>query len=145
MTENHDDPVARASVLVDATPEQVWKALTDPALVKQYFFGTTVTTDWQQGSPITYAGEWDGKPYEDKGVVLDVDEPRLLVTSFFSPMSGKEDVPENYQRVIYRVEPETGGTRVSVEQDNNADADAAAHSSANWQTILDGLAVVVRG
>ena len=143
MTENHDDLVARASVLVDATPEQVWRALTDPALVKQYFFGTTVTTDWQQGSPITYAGEWDGKPYEDKGVVLDVDEPRLLVTSFFSPMSGKEDVPENYQRVIYRVEPETGGTRVSVEQDNNADADAAAHSSANWQTILDGLAGVV--
>ncbi|MFB2599555.1 SRPBCC domain-containing protein [Herbiconiux sp. P17] len=140
MTEN---TIARASTVVDATPEQVWQALTDPAIVKQYFFGTTVTSDWQVGSPISYAGEWEGKAYEDKGEVLEVDEPRLLVTSFFSPTSGKPDVPENYQKVAYRIEAAHGGTRVSVEQDNNADEEAAAHSSGNWQMILDGLAGVV--
>ncbi|SDZ50564.1 SRPBCC domain-containing protein [Herbiconiux ginsengi] len=143
MTENANDSIARAGVVVDATPEQVWRALTDPAIVKEYFFGTTVTSDWQVGSPITYSGEWEGTAYEDKGEVLEVDEPRRLVTSFFSPSSGKADVPENYQKVTYLVEAVEGGTRVSVEQDNNADADAAAHSSANWQMILDGLAGVV--
>lgn len=136
------DTIARAEKRVDATPEQVWRALTDPELVKAYFFGTTVTTDWQVGSPITYAGEWDGKAYEDKGTVLEVEVPRLLVTDFFSPMSGKADVPENYQRVTYRLEADEGGTRVSVEQDNNADSAAAEHSSSNWQSILDGLAEV---
>jgi len=58
------------------------------------------------------------------------------------PMSGKADVPENYQKVSYFVEETDGGTRVSVEQDNNADEEAAAHSSGNWQMILDGLAGV---
>jgi uncharacterized protein YndB with AHSA1/START domain len=140
--ENSEGPIARASVVVDATPEQAWRALTDPALVKEYFFGTTVTTDWRVGSPVTYSGEWEGKPYEDKGEVLEVDEPHRLVTSFFSPTSGKADAPENYQRVTYLIEKTDAGTRVSVEQDNNADEAAAAHSSGNWQMILDGLAGV---
>jgi uncharacterized protein YndB with AHSA1/START domain len=140
MTEH----IARADKRMDATPEQVWRALTDPELVKEYFFGTTLSTDWKVGSPITYSGEWEGKPYEDKGKVLEVDEPRLLVTSFFSPMSGKPDVPENYQTVTYRIEPAAAGdgVHVTVEQDNKADAEAAEHSSSNWQSMLDGLAGV---
>jgi len=32
-------------------------------------------TDWTPGSPIPWSGEWDGKPYEDKRMVVAVDEP----------------------------------------------------------------------
>lgn len=136
------DFVAKAMKVVDADPEQCWRALTDPALVKEYFFGTTVESDWQIGSPVTYSGEWEGKPYQDHGTVLDRAEPLRLVTSFFSPMSGKEDVPENYQRVSYRIQPVDGGCRVTVEQTGNDSEEAAEHSSSNWQMILDGLAQV---
>ena len=31
-----------ASVEISASPGQVWNALTDPDLIRQYFFGTTV-------------------------------------------------------------------------------------------------------
>jgi uncharacterized protein YndB with AHSA1/START domain len=132
--------LARASMSTSAEPEAVWRALTDPELVKQYFFGTHVETDWQEGSPITYRGEWEGRPYEDKGVVLEVDRPRRLVTSFFSPSSGLPDVPENYQTVIFQITATQDGSSVIVTQDNNRDAEAAEHSSANWQMVLDGLA-----
>lgn len=134
--------IAKASLTVNAGPDQVWRALTDPDLVKDYFFGTTVTSDWQVGSPVTYTGEWDGQPYEDRGVVVEADPPLLLITTFFSPASGKADVPENHQRVTYRIQPIDGGCRVSVEQDNNDSEEAAERSSSSWMTILEGLATV---
>ncbi len=139
---NAENRLATASAVVSATPQQVWRSLTEPSLVKEYFFGTEVATDWKPGSAITYTGEYEGKAYEDKGVVLDVEEPRLLRTSFFSPMSGLPDVPENYQNVTYRIEAADQGSKVTITQDHNASAEAAEHSSANWQTILDGLAKV---
>lgn len=134
---------AHASVHVDATPETVWRALTEPEIVKQYFFGTTVESGWQLGDSISYRGEWEGKSYEDRGTVLEVEPPRLLVTSFFSPSSGLPDVPENRQKVSYEITATDSGSTVSITQDNNADADGAEHASANWQAVLDGLAKVV--
>ncbi|WP_434612092.1 SRPBCC family protein [Arthrobacter sp. A5] len=139
---NAEDRLAMASAVVSATPQQVWRSLTEPSLVKEYFFGTEVATGWKQGSAITYTGEYEGKAYEDKGAVLEVDEPRLLRTSFFSPMSGLPDVPEYYQHVTYRIEAADQGSKVTITQDHNASDEAAEHSSANWQTILDGLARV---
>lgn len=134
--------LAQASVRVDTAPEAVWRALTEPELVKEYFFGTTLETDWVVGSPIVYRGEWQGKAYEDKGVVLEADRPRRLVSTYFSAMSGLPDVPENYQTVTYELAPEGSGTRLTVTQDNNRDDEAAEHSSANWTAVLDGLAAV---
>jgi uncharacterized protein YndB with AHSA1/START domain len=46
--------LAQASVWVDVVPDVVWRALTEPELVKEYFFGTTLVTDWAVGSPIVY-------------------------------------------------------------------------------------------
>src|SRR5437016_6516027 len=97
------DLVATAEVTIDAAAEKVWRALTEPESIAQFMFGARVTTDWQPGSPITYDGEWKGKPYRDKGTVLEVDPNRLLKTTHFSPLSGKADVPENYNVVTYEL------------------------------------------
>lgn len=64
--------VAETQVTIHAPVDAVWRALTEPELVKQYLYGTQVETDWQVGSPITWRGEWKGQPYEDKGEVLAV-------------------------------------------------------------------------
>ena len=47
---------------------EVWKALTEPALIKQYLFGTDTVTDWKKGSAIVYSGVYQGKSYQDKGL-----------------------------------------------------------------------------
>ena len=52
-------------ITFDEPISKVWKGLTDPALVKQYFFGTNLKSDWKVGSRITFSGEWDGKTYVD--------------------------------------------------------------------------------
>jgi uncharacterized protein YndB with AHSA1/START domain len=140
---------AHATVHVAATPEAVWRALTEPALVARYFFGTTLRTDWRVGSPIVYAGEWQGNAYEDRGTVLEVNAPRRLVTDYFSPSSGLPDEPANHQTVVYAIAPDSaedgGGCTVTIDQDNNRDVEGAAHASANWQAVLDGLADVAAG
>jgi uncharacterized protein YndB with AHSA1/START domain len=137
--------VAKASTKINASPSKVWEALTKPELIKQYLFGTEVTTDWKVGSPITYKGIWQGKAYEDKGKILEVEPERLLVSTFWSALSGLPDIPENYNTVRYELSPEDGGTRLSIIQDNNATQEAAEHSEQNWNIVLDGLKKLLEG
>jgi uncharacterized protein YndB with AHSA1/START domain len=134
---------AETSILVAAPPQAVWHALTDPATIAEYLYGTQVSTDWKKGSAIVYRGEWDGKPYEDKGTILEIDPPRVLVTSYYSPLSGKPDSPESYQNVTYALAPEASGTRVTVTQDGCADRAEADRMVENWGMTLDGLKRVV--
>jgi len=130
---------ARAATIIDAPASKVWEALTRPELIQQYMFGTQVTTDWQVGSPITYSGTWQGKFYQDKGVVLRVEPDKLLVSTFWSSLSGLPDLPENYNTVRYELEPDGDRTMLTVVQDNNATPEDADHSAQNWSTVLDGL------
>ena len=136
MKESH---VAKAATTIDAPMMKVWEALTNPEIIRQYLFGTEVTTDWQVGSPITYRGEWEGKTYEDKGEVLQVEPEKLLVSTFWSSLSGLPDIPENYKTVRYELAPEGNRTRLMVSQDNNASLEEADHSEQNWKTVLEGI------
>ena len=137
--------VAKATIIINAPISKVWDALTKPDLIKQYLFGTEVTTDWQVGSPITYKGIWKGKTYEDKGKVLQVEPGRLLVSTFWSSLAGLPDVPENYKTVRYELSAEGGGTRLTITQDNNDTQEDANHSEQNWKMVLDGMKKLLEG
>jgi uncharacterized protein YndB with AHSA1/START domain len=95
--------IAKASINIKCSPTKIWEALTNPELIKQYFFGTEVTTNWIVGSPITYKGVWNGQPYEDKGLILEIVPDKTLLSSYWSSMAGLEDVPENYKTVKYEL------------------------------------------
>jgi uncharacterized protein YndB with AHSA1/START domain len=135
--------VARQSIVIQAPPARVWKALTDPALIKEYLFGTKVSSDWKAGSQIRYRGVWEGKSYEDKGIVLKAEPRKVLESTYWSSMSGLPDVPENYKVVRYELTPEQGGTRLTVTQDNNATEAERDHSERNWKMVLEGLKELV--
>src|SRR5919106_4099142 len=104
--------VAQLSTAIDAPIAKVWDALINPATIKQYMFGTNVTSEWKEGSQITWKGEWQGKSYEDKGVILRLEPERLIQYSHFSPLSGLLDVPANYHTVTITLSQEGRGTHV---------------------------------
>ena len=141
MTEH----IAHAEVEIAAPAQQVWDALTDPEAIAQFMFGARVDTDWQEGSPITWTGEYDGKPFQDKGEVLEVVPASRLRLTHFSPLSGADDVPESYHTLDSRLADTGARTRVTLDQDGNDSPEQAAQFSANWQSMLDQLKEYVEG
>jgi uncharacterized protein YndB with AHSA1/START domain len=136
---------AQASTTIHAPASRVWEALTDPQLIRQYFFGTNVVTDWKVGSPIYYRGEWEGRSYEDKGTVLEFEPNKRLVSTHWSPLAGVPDIPENYHTVTYLLDEHDGSTEVTILQDNNASEEEKQHSEQNWRMLLEGLKKLVEG
>ncbi|HEX3090150.1 MAG TPA: SRPBCC domain-containing protein [Ilumatobacteraceae bacterium] len=144
------DITASTSIVVDRPRHQVWKALTEPDLVKQYFMGATVKTDWQVGHPITFSGKWKDKTFEDKGEILTFEPEQEMSYSHWSPLSGAADTPDNYHVVHISLDDAgSGGTKVTLEQSNlkggvtEADKASRADYEKNWSSTLEGLKKVV--
>ena len=131
--------IAQAHITINAPIARVWDALVNPEMIKQYLFGTNAVSDWKEGSPIVWKGEWEGKPYEDKGVILQLKPERVLQYSHFSPLSGQADVPANYHIVTIELSPEEKGTILLLSQDNNATEEDREHSEKMWGMMLTGL------
>jgi uncharacterized protein YndB with AHSA1/START domain len=131
--------VAHTTTVIEAPLTDVWDALVNPGTVKQYMFGTDVISDWKEGSSIVWRGAWQGKPYEDKGVILRLEPGRRLQYSHFSPLSGLPDSPDNYHTVTIELSQTPPMTHVSLSQDNNATEQAREHSEKNWQIMLANL------
>ncbi|HMG82169.1 MAG TPA: SRPBCC family protein [Ferruginibacter sp.] len=130
---------ATASIAIDTYPVKVWEALTTPSIIKQYFFGTDVSSDWKVGGQIFFRGEWQGKKYEDKGTIVSIIPNKLFKYNYWSSMSGIEDKPENYVLITYDLHATEGGTRLIITQDNVPDEKMKEHSEQNWMKVLTDL------
>ncbi len=133
----------RATVLIDAPPEKVWEALTNPEIIRKYFFGTNTITDWKVGGPIRFTGEFQGTRYEDKGIVEVFDPYSTIQYKYWSSMSGTENKPENYLTITYLLIKEENQTRLNITQENIRDVKTKEHSEENWRMVLANLKRVV--
>jgi uncharacterized protein YndB with AHSA1/START domain len=136
---------ATAATEVDATPERVWAALTEPEQIAAYMGGSRVTTSWEVGAPITWEGEYEGRAYQDKGEVLAYDRPRRLSVTHYSPLMGEADEPANYHTLVYTLSGSGDRTHLELTQDGCDSEEQAAQFGANWQGMLDGLKAHAEG
>ena len=136
---------ATAQITIHALPERVWKALTDPEEIKQYMMGATVTSNWTLGSDITWKGAWQGKTFEDKGKIVQLEENKKLRYTHYSLLSGKEDSPENYHTVTINLEEYEEQTLVSLSQTGNESKKEQEHAAQNWENMLAGLKKLIEG
>lgn len=112
-------PVNISTITINASAEKVWNTLTDPALVKQWQYGSDVVTDWQPGSDIRFRTEWDGKIFEQWGKVLEVIPNEQIRYSLFAPRPGLEDKPENYFIMNYILHKEDNHIRLEIQQEDH--------------------------
>lgn len=103
-----DDQDVTREVLLEAEPEVVWSALTDPEELSEWL-AADVEIDVRPGGELTVTDTQAGTGGEDErtGFVEEADEPRRL--SFWWSRDG-----EDATRVELDLEEEAGGTLVRV-------------------------------
>jgi len=136
---------ATVSQDIRASIEAVWDAITKPEIVKQYFFGTNLVTDWKVGSPLFFRGEWQGKSYEDRGIVLAFEPMKSLAYNYWSSLGGVEDKPETRQIIRFDLVRVDDSVRLAIHQSNVDTQARADHSAANWRSVLEALKQLVEG
>jgi uncharacterized protein YndB with AHSA1/START domain len=133
------DLTTSTAVTIDAPVGDVWRAITTPDVIERWFFGVRTSSDWTEGSPLVHTGEWQGKPYEDRGTIPRIEPGRLLVHTHWSPLSGLPDLEEHYQVVTWELTGVADGTRLTVSESNLPSDQAKELSDASWATVLGNL------
>jgi uncharacterized protein YndB with AHSA1/START domain len=103
------------SIEIEAVLDTVWMAITDPSLGPLWRNAEFITT-WSPGSAIDIEAHVGDRLYSDKGRVLRADAPTLLQYTYWSSISGLDDIPASYSTISMRLAPLGRNTSVMIEQ-----------------------------
>ena len=131
------------SVYIKASPERVWRAITDGDETVRYYFGTRVASSWEVGAPIVYTYP-DGSVAAD-GSVIDI-EPGRRVVMAFHPRWDPDIEAEGPIRMTWAIEPgESDGepTRLTVRSALTPGSKAETEFSGGVVFIVSSLKTVL--
>lgn len=135
--------ILKKKFLFNAPVEAVWDALTNPEKIKRYLFGTKAVSDWKEGSPLRFTGEWDGKQYTDKGTVLKFEKNKIFQYNYWSSFSPLPDKPENYSVLTFVLSSNGQQTLLTFEQKGFFDEKSFNHSDENWESVMKTMKAIV--
>ena len=98
-------------IFINASPERVWRAITDGDETVQYYFGTRVVSDWAPGSHLRYDYP-DGTVAAD-GDVIAVDPPKRLEMTFHARWDPEMEA-EGPVRQVWQLDAEAAATKLTV-------------------------------
>lgn len=120
-------------IYIRATPEDIWRALTDPAVTPRYRFGLRFDTDWRAGSPLT------SRSPEGEGVVHESEPGKRLVYSW-SEVGQPEANGGHPSTVTFELTPMGQATRLTITHDDLASDGAFLQIvQPGWPMILSAL------
>jgi uncharacterized protein YndB with AHSA1/START domain/DNA-binding transcriptional ArsR family regulator len=133
MTATSAPPKHVYEVYIQAPAERVWQAITDPEITRQYYYGSTVESDWKPGSPLIYRNPDGSEAIQCE--IVEADPPHRLVHTFFFP--GTHESPS---RVTWTIEERGAATLLSLVHDE-FDGETSTYRSVahGWVPILSGL------
>ena len=127
------------SIEINANNTSIWNALTNPEIIKQYLFGTETISDWKKNSEIIFQGEYDGKKYRDRGVILEIEENKYLEYSYWTGFSGLEEKEGNYSFITYKIEENNSTSLLTLTQKGFINDEMKSHSEKSWEMILEKI------
>ncbi|MBR9918124.1 SRPBCC domain-containing protein [bacterium] len=126
-------------ILIHANAEEVWDTLINPEKIKQYLYGTHAKSEWTEGSPLTFSGEYEGEKYEDRGIIKVLKPNEVFQYTYWSGFSGLEDKPENYSLITFEIQPTEDNVVLKLEQKGFVNEDAQSHSDQGWRSMLQNI------
>ena len=112
-------PTNISSITINASVNRVWDTVKNPDLVKLWQYGSKLQTTWQVDNPIKFSTEWEGKLYEQWGIVKEVIPYSLVKYSLFAPRPDLEDKSENYFMMSYVLTTVDDATKLEIIQEDN--------------------------
>ena len=130
-------PAFVSSIYIRATPEAIWRAITESDFTLRYYYGNAIESDWQPGSTYRMAIAGD---LQIEGEVVQADRPRRVVQTFHAVWDDevKADAPS---RVTWEIEAaDPGVCKVTlVHGELVAGSSTLEQVSGGWPYILSGL------
>ena len=124
------------ATFIRATPEAIWRALTESDFTTRYWYGSTIHSDWTAGS------RWElrtsGGQVGITGEVLEADAPSRLVVSYTQAWGGGGEPPS---RVTFEIEAAGPGVQklTVVHETEPGTTTRIADAAAGWPFIIAGL------
>jgi uncharacterized protein YndB with AHSA1/START domain len=127
-------------VLIKASAQQIWDAITKPEFTRRYFHGVRVETSGQPGTPLRqYAGDSDRLVIDV--TIIDADPPHRLVHPW-RPLYDEAAAIEPESRVTWLIAEQGDGVcllTVTHDRLEQSPRTAKGASGTGWRTVVDGL------
>jgi uncharacterized protein YndB with AHSA1/START domain len=133
-------PTQVYQVLIKASAQQIWDAITKPEFTSQYFYGARVATTGEAGTPFRYYGP-DGETLWGDETILEADPPHKLVVPWRS-LYDEEMAAEPRSRVTWLIEEQSDGVcllTATHDQLEHSPKTAGSVSGLGWLTVIHGL------
>jgi uncharacterized protein YndB with AHSA1/START domain len=134
------------SVAIAATPAVVWRALTEPALMRRWMgepeMQIEIETDWTVGGPFIVRG-FHHVRFEGRGTVRTFAPERALEYTQLSSVSRLPNVPENHSVIGFTLTPQGNGTALTLTLGDFPTHTIYRHLDFYWRTTLEILKQLV--
>ena len=124
------------ATFIRATPEAIWRALTESDFTTRYWYGSTIHSDWTAGAP--WELRTSGGQVGITGEVLEAHAPSRLVVTYNQAWAGGNEPPS---RVTFEIEGAGPGVQklTVVHETEPGTTTRIADVAAGWPFIIAGL------
>jgi uncharacterized protein YndB with AHSA1/START domain len=132
-----------SEIHIAASPERVFQALVDPEQVPQWWGQAGVYRCTKFSAELRVGGKWrsggvdgEGRSFEVSGEYLEIDPPRLLVSTWVASWTGDVKTTARWE-----LEPTNQGTLVRIRHAGLSAHPELAQSYRGWPRMLGWLQV----
>lgn len=120
-------------IVIATSAEKVWESLTKPEFTQKFWFGRSVISEWELGSPVSILTPEGNE--EMKGEVVEFQPNKRLSYTWRTP----EEAVTETTTVVFELQEMGPMTKLTILHDMDVESAKFQQAAAGWTFILCGL------